>query len=106
MGIFHVPLNVRSRGQAPWLSNRRLSFILSLSRAGQIGVVLDVYDAVPDNAKEFHSHHVLLTNLTDRLLEELRAFPLEVVKGVFIENGLINGVIFEKIHRGKRIVMD
>ena len=64
-------------------------------------MVIDVYDAVPVNPKEFHSHHVLLTNVTDRLLEELRTFPLEAVKGVFVENDLLQGTIFEQVHRGK-----
>ena len=67
-------------------------------------MVIDVYDAVPVNPKEFHSHHVLLTNVTDRLLEELRTFPLELIKGVFIENSLLTGVVFEKIHRGELFV--
>ena len=68
---------------------------------GEVGICLDVYDAVPTNPREFASRQFFTMNLMEQLLERFDKIPLEEIKVAFERRELLDGVLMRKFHRGE-----
>ncbi|XP_070208330.1 uncharacterized protein [Littorina saxatilis] len=74
-------------------------------RRREIGVYVDVDDAVPENAHAYGSEHLMRIEMIDKLGEEVSKRDLVKVKGELERRGQFRGVILEEFRKGSTLAV-
>jgi hypothetical protein len=67
-----------------------------------VGIYVDPYEADPIDPHEFGSEHRFMMELSDKLQKQILKVTFDLIKGGFEKRGLLEGVIIEKLHAGKK----
>ncbi|CAD5123669.1 DgyrCDS11991 [Dimorphilus gyrociliatus] len=67
---------------------------------GQIGIYMDIIEAVPKNKDEYGLRHYYIQDLEERFLSELQNTRLDKIKGLFEKQRIWKGVIIESFDKG------